>query len=1481
MKKYLFLFFLIFLYIAKSQTCPSIKDAIGNENINIDCAYPLNPSHCLPLKITFNDLKNTDSYILKAITYPTNLNFNSLNTLDYKDNEYLKRIDFSDTTIFGNIPFSFSFYGETENSVIVSSNGYVSFSDLYNEGDFSTKEITGRRIPSTYLPPKSIFGVYQDLDFTYKVNNIYSGNVNYRVEGNAPCRKLIISFFSGNIYGTNQFSTSQIILYENSNNIDVYVENKPLPNATAPMREALIGIIDADGNGISPTTPDRNTGVWSATKEAYRFSPSGSVVKPSKIVWNGSSSQTFPVTYNNNTSNITLCSKSNETITATAFYNLNDGEIITLTDEINITFDKLYPLSKDFIKILCNSTSVNYFQKDINPDILVDKSTVNSFVFKYYLDFNDANTGASNFLNPNLPLDITQKYFVRIESAKNPNCFRTAEFSFLLLENLLLKNSVDICDKSNDGIEKNFQLDRLTCQLFPPEAIGTKKYFVNGTTTPVTTANLTNSSTIYVKYTYGTCTEKTFGPINVNFTSGPDFIKTPISFSTENEICDIITNTNPIFSEPFDWQTELKNRSVILTNDPNVTKITVFEKQSDAENININNSLKVIKEGNPNLNYTYTLYARLEYPLSDPCKGICFSVVPFTAKVIFNRIILNIADGDTDVIKDEPTKYDIEDADIYLCERNQSENVNIQNDAVSIINLMAPTSGITVTFHTSFPSANNPLDNGITNFNQVIPDDLVIKTYYVRYKLGDNCFVVKKLVYHILDPIAEKKFIDICTSTGQTLINVILSNYDKLILGSQWSQTPRPTVTYYDDFNLTKPITNLDVTKNPYTVWAVINSSLAGSCAKKQPIQFIISEIEGIKTDKLIVNLNCDNFNDNQETILLTDFYAQLVSGNFADYNFQWYKNYYPVSGVFNSLINDPSIPIKLTKSTTFYLRLSIPGTSCFRKIELQFVVDFTALAQLKLNTNTKLLNCNNVGVQMMKFDLRDAIPRIYEGNGNPTFNDYIQKVQFFTNKTDAYSITSTNFLSDADVQNYLVPSTIPVTVMYARFVTVNGCNFVGEFILRIIDRIKFNVINDIEVCDENFDGKYQINLREWATKLNTDADPNNDLVTDPDVAEFANFTFYDNGVLLSPTEETNYTINNTTQIITIKADINGNCGEFTTAKFVLKPYNINNFSIDNICDSNNDGKEEIDLTQFENATYKYEYYATKADLYAGSSAKIPNPDKYPFDKSLGISKFYGKVITTNSCPNLLEINVSLKETPIFTIDNLYVCPKEKYPLIEPDYKGYTLVSYDWRDAANNQVSPISSSSASNLPAGKYTLKVTSNNGCIHTASFEILEIEVPVITSVTAVGNVFTVIATGSKKIIYSTDLVNWQESNIFSNLSTGIVNFYVKYEGENCVGESFQNIVFDFPNSFTPNGDSINDVWRLIDPNIIKGDGDAVLKIYDKLGRLVYQQNEGVLSWDGTVSGRKVPSDTYWYYLELPDGRIFKGWILLKNKN
>ncbi|PKP28106.1 MAG: hypothetical protein CVU02_02070, partial [Bacteroidetes bacterium HGW-Bacteroidetes-19] len=66
--------------------------------------------------------------------------------------------------------------------------------------------------------------------------------------------------------------------------------------------------------------------------------------------------------------------------------------------------------------------------------------------------------------------------------------------------------------------------------------------------------------------------------------------------------------------------------------------------------------------------------------------------------------------------------------------------------------------------------------------------------------------------------------------------------------------------------------------------------------------------------------------------------------------------------------------------------------------------------------------------------------------------------------------------------------------------------------------------------------------------------------------------------------------------------------------------------------------------------------------------------------------------------------------------------------------------------------------------------------------------------------------------------------------------------------------------PNAFTPNHDGLNDVLNV--RSVILD--DFTLKIYNRLGELLFETNNFSKSWDGTYKGEDVPAGVYDYFLE-----------------
>jgi gliding motility-associated-like protein len=74
------------------------------------------------------------------------------------------------------------------------------------------------------------------------------------------------------------------------------------------------------------------------------------------------------------------------------------------------------------------------------------------------------------------------------------------------------------------------------------------------------------------------------------------------------------------------------------------------------------------------------------------------------------------------------------------------------------------------------------------------------------------------------------------------------------------------------------------------------------------------------------------------------------------------------------------------------------------------------------------------------------------------------------------------------------------------------------------------------------------------------------------------------------------------------------------------------------------------------------------------------------------------------------------------------------------------------------------------------------------------------------------------------------------------------------------------EVPNAFSPNGDGINDTWRI---KYLESYPGATVEVYNRYGQIVYHSLGYSVDWDGTYNGRPLPVATYYYIINPRNGR------------
>jgi len=262
----------------------------------------------------------------------------------------------------------------------------------------------------------------------------------------------------------------------------------------------------------------------------------------------------------------------------------------------------------------------------------------------------------------------------------------------------------------------------------------------------------------------------------------------------------------------------------------------------------------------------------------------------------------------------------------------------------------------------------------------------------------------------------------------------------------------------------------------------------------------------------------------------------------------------------------------------------------------------------------------------------------------------------------------------------------------------------------------------------------------------------------------------------------------------------------------------------------------------------------------------IANPSAYVLN--IGTTLIHVKVATPDGCFKVVRLNLTLNPKPFVQLpDKLDFCEGKSVVLDA----GAGFKSYEWNTGATTQTITVTT-------PGTYTVKVTNAFGCENTSTTQVSYSVLAHIVSVNITNNTATVILSQSGNYEFSLNNFTWQDSNIFTNLTMGEYTVYVRTKSGCIIGQKNFSI-FNIPNAISPNGDGINDTWRIAGLENYPG---TEVYLYDRKGVIIYKEiiKKKPFQWDGKYESHPISTGNYWYTIKVSDGRIYNGWLLIKNR-
>ncbi|WP_394767240.1 PKD domain-containing protein [Ferruginibacter sp.] len=336
-------------------------------------------------------------------------------------------------------------------------------------------------------------------------------------------------------------------------------------------------------------------------------------------------------------------------------------------------------------------------------------------------------------------------------------------------------------------------------------------------------------------------------------------------------------------------------------------------------------------------------------------------------------------------------------------------------------------------------------------------------------------------------------------------------------------------------------------------------------------------------------------------------------------------------------------------------------------------------------------------------------------------------------------------------------------------------------------------------------------------------------------------------------------TVLDTTQYIVKGTTLNG-CIAIDTVNIFTKPLPVITKSADTaIC-------KNITVQLFANGAASYQW------LPAGSlsNASIANPVASPT-----VTTSYRFTATgINGCINKDSVKITVNPDPVFTIS-----PDDSTCFNTPvQLKATGGNQYSWSPASLISNATIANPFASNTAGSTYTVIIRENVcNTIDTLSTTITVINLPNVKA-TKLNDVdcasinAQLLGTGAVQYLWQpaatlnsnaveNPLANPTSTTLYTVTGTDLVTKCASTDTVTVFVNKSGEAKYFIPEAFTPNGDRLNDCWKI---SIMGNLTEFELSVYNRFGELVFFTKNTNACWDGTFKGKAQNAGNFVYTLK-----------------